>query len=139
MLPMNRDLSHLLDLLDADESTTVGTSVRLPANLREAAVVAAKLGLAGSTTDLTVNGLREALETFAQRAVLDEHYRQHPEARPDLADVALAAADLDGSPLAGRRDLIERAVVDVAALKDDPSPDDVLLYAAGLAAATAAA
>lgn len=136
---MNSDLARLLDLLDSAESSTVGTSVRLPANLRDAAALATKMGLAGSTTDLTVNGLRETLEAFAQRAVLDEHYRRRPDVRPSLAEVALAAAELVGSPLAARGDLIERAAVDVAALKDDPSPDDVLLYAAGLAAAAAAA
>jgi hypothetical protein len=36
------------------------------------------MGLAASTTELTVRGLRDILEAFAQRAVLDAHYRQHP-------------------------------------------------------------
>lgn len=70
-------------------------------------------------------------------AVLDAHYAAHPDARPDRADVALAAAEIDANPLAARPDLITRAAADVALLKDDPTPDDVLLYAAGLSASTA--
>ncbi|MGH8932497.1 MAG: hypothetical protein ACRDZO_18210 [Egibacteraceae bacterium] len=116
---------------------TVGTSVRLPGNLRDAAVLAAGLGLAGSTTELTVRGLRDALEAFAQRALLDAHYQRHPGARPDLAEIALAAAEIDGNPLAARPDLVRRAADEVGLVKDGAGPDDVLLYAAGLAAAVA--
>lgn len=132
---MDRRLKRLLDLLDATGEDTVNTSVRLPAPLRDAAALAAAMGLAGSTTELTVKGLRDTLEAFAQRAVLDAHYRAHPRARPDLFEVALAAAEIDGNPLAERPDLIRQAAEAVQALKADPEPDDVLLYAAGLAAA----
>ena len=138
MSGVDRRLRKLIDLLDRAGGDAVGTSVRLPGNLRDAAVVATELGLAESTTDLTVRGLRDRLEAFAQRAILDEHYRQHPDARPDLADIALATAELDGDPLAARPDVIRRAAEDVAALRTDPTSDDVLLYAAGLAAASAA-
>lgn len=79
--------------------------------------------------------MRDTLEAFTQRAVLDAHYRDHPEARPDLAEVALAAAEIDGNPFAARPELIRRAAKEIRAIKDDPAPDDVLLYAAGLAAA----
>jgi hypothetical protein len=132
---VDKRLKRLLDLLDAAAGETVNTSVRLPVSLRDAAALVADMGLAASTTELTVRGLRDTLEAYAQRAVLDAHYRAHPEARPTLAEVARAAAELDGNPLAYRPDLIDRAADAVAALKDDPGPDDVLLYAAGLAAA----
>ena len=132
---MDRRLKRLLDLLDATGEDTVNTSVRLPARLRDAAALATTMGLAGSTTELTVKGLRDTLEAFAQRAVLEAHYRARPAARPDLAEVALATAEIDGNPLADRPDLIRRAADAVHALKTDPDPDDVLLYAAGLAAA----
>jgi predicted DsbA family dithiol-disulfide isomerase len=133
-------LERLLDLLDDERNDeTIGTSVRLPVNLREAAGVAAELGLTGSTTELTVRALRDILEAFAQQAVLDAHYAEHPEVRPTLAETALAAAELDGNPLARRPDLVRRAASEVGAVKDDPDADDVLLFAAGLAAATAAA
>jgi hypothetical protein len=132
---VDRRLKRLLDLLDTAAEETVNTSVRLPVSLRDAAALATDMGLASSTSELTIRGLREMLEAYAQRAVLDAHYRAHPKARPSLAEVAQAAADLDGNPLAQRPDLIRRAADAVAALKDDPDPDDVLLYAAGLAAA----
>jgi hypothetical protein len=134
---MDRRLKQLLELLDAGGDDTVNTSVRLPSRLRDAAALAATMGLAGSTTELTVKGLRDTLEAFAQRAVLDAHYRAYPLARPDLADVALAAAEIDGNPLADRPELIRRAADAVRSLKDNPEPDDVLLYAAGLADAAA--
>lgn len=130
-------LRRLLDLLDTADEDTVGTSVRLPANLRDAASLAAEMGLVESTTELTVSGLRLALEMFAQRAVLDAHYQSNPDARPNLDEIALAAAEIDANPLARHPELIRRAAVDVASMRDDPSPDDVLLYAAGLAAAVA--
>jgi hypothetical protein len=134
---MDDRLGQLLTFLDADDSETIGTSIRLPTNLRSAASLAAEMGLAESTTELTIAGLRDALEAFAQRAVLDAHYAAHPGARPDLADIALAAAEIDGNPLAARPELLRRAAVDVAQLRGDPTPDDVLLYAAGLAASAA--
>jgi hypothetical protein len=59
-----------------------------------------KLGLADSTTDLTVRGLRDHLDAVAQRALFDAQYRDYPEVRPE-----------------------------------NPTPEDVLFYAAGLAAA----
>lgn len=130
-------LTRLLDLLDSEDPETVGTSIRIPVSLREAATVAAEMGLVASTSELTVHALRERIEAFAQRAVLDEHYRQHPDARPGLAEVALAAAELDENPLARQPDLVRRAATAVPRLRTDPSPDDVLLYAAGLAASVA--
>ena len=92
------------------------------------------MGLASSATELITTGLRDRLEAYAQRAVLDAHYRAHPGVRPSLAEIAQAAAKVDGNPLAERPGLIRKAAEAVGALKDDPHPDDVLLYAAGLAA-----
>jgi hypothetical protein len=134
---MDRNVKRLLDLLDSEHAETVGTSVRIPTSLRDAAVLAAGMGLGASTTELTVRGLRDALEAFAQRAVLDSHYRSHPHVRPDLAEVALATAEIDGSDLAGQPELVRQAAAQIGAVKDDPTPEDVLLYAAGLRAAVA--
>lgn len=134
---MDDRLTRLLDLLDTDGDDTVGTSVRIPTALRDAAGLAIELGLAPSTTDLTVRGLRSVLEAFAQRAVLDEHYLAYPEARPDLAEISLAAAAIDGHPLADQPDLIRRAAEGIRDFVPDPTSDDVLAYAAGLAAAAA--
>lgn len=134
---MEARLTHLLDLLDSTTGESVGTSVRLPTNMRDAAILAAEMGLAPSITALTVQGLRDVLEAFAQRALLDAHYRKHPDARPDLAEVALATAEMDGSPLTGQPELVRRAAADIGMVKLDATPDDVLVYAAGLAAAVA--
>ncbi|MGI9118662.1 MAG: hypothetical protein ACR2G7_00755 [Acidimicrobiales bacterium] len=128
-------LAQLLDLLDDDAGGgSIGTSVRLPRNLRDAAVVATEMGLVESTSELTIRGLRNTLDMIAQRAILDEHYRVNPDARPDIAEIALATAQLDANPLAERAELVRRAADDVTSMKPDASPDDVLLYAAGLAA-----
>ena len=129
----------MVELITGSRDETVGTSVRIPIDLRDAALAAAELGLAGSLTDLVVHGLRDRLDAIVNRAVLDEHYRQHPEARPSLAEVALAGAMIDGSPLKDRPELIERAAAELLAIEDDPHPDDVLHYAAGLASGLAGA
>lgn len=132
---MDPRLTRLLDLLDATDAESVGTSVRLPSSLREAAGIAIELGLVSSTSELTTRGLRAELELAARRAVLDAHYEQYPHARPDLGEVAQMAAELNGHPIAARPDLIGRAAVELRDLVEDPSPDEVLAYAAGLAAA----
>ncbi|MDQ3758134.1 MAG: hypothetical protein M3394_09835 [Actinomycetota bacterium] len=131
---MDRRLKKLLDLLDKDDDETVGTSMRLPANLREAAALAAEMGLAASTTELTVRAMRNVLEGFTDRLVLEAHYREHPHVRPSLAEVAKMAAELEGNPLAERPDLLRRASDEVTAIRPRANADDVLLYAAGLAA-----
>lgn len=134
---MDPRLQALLDLLDDAGGGTVGTSVRLPIHLRNAAGVAIELGIGASTAELTIQGIRAVLEAFAQRAVLDAHYATHPGARPDLAEVAFATAELDGHPIAQHPELIRRAADGIEQFKGDPTPDDVLVYAAGLAAAAA--
>jgi len=129
---MNRHEKRLIDLLDAADTETVGTSIRLPSALRDAATVACEMGFTTSTTELTVQGLRDALDAIAQRLILDDHYRSYPEARPELAEIALAGAELDGSPLAQRPDLINRAATEILQIVERPTPDDVLIYAAAL-------
>jgi len=124
-------LARMVELLTGRRDETVGTSVRIPIDLRDAAAAAAELGLAGSLTDLVVHGLRDELEAIVQRAALDEHYRQYPEVRPTLAEVALATARLDGNPLKDKPELIERASAEITRFTTDPTPDDVLVFAAG--------
>lgn len=136
---MDADLEQLLDLLDSVDENTVGTSVRVPVALRDAAAVAVRAGLIASTSEATVRGLLIQLESVAQRAVLDAHYRDHPGIRPDLGEIAMAAAEISGHPLTARPDLVRRAATELVRIVDDPSPDEVLAYAAGLAAADPAA
>lgn len=132
---MDVRLERLIDLLDSVDTESVGTSVRLPAALRDAAAVASELGLVSSTSELTTRGLRGELELVAQRAILEAHYEEYPQARPDLGEIAQMAADLHAHPLACRPDLIRQAADDLVRIVPDPSPAEVLAYAAGLAAA----
>lgn len=128
-------MERFLDLLDSVNAESVGTSVRLPSALREAASVAIEMGLVSSTSEVTTWGLRDALESIAQRAVLDAHYEEYPSARPDLWEIALMSAELNAHPLADRPELVRRAAEELVRIVPDPSPAEVLAYAAGLAAA----
>jgi hypothetical protein len=125
------ELFRWLDRLDRDDKSVV-TSVRQPAALREALRVAVDLGMDATVNDATVRALRDRLETFAQRMALESHYSQHPETRPSLAEVALAAAELDDNPLSHEPALLRRAADEVVAVKPDASADDVLVWAAAL-------
>ena len=128
---LDEDLFALLDRLDADGPTVV-SSVRQPVALKDALKVAVGLGLDANANDATVHALRDRLEAFAQRRALDAHYIAYPEARPSLAEIAQAAAELDGDPLAADPSLIRRAAHEIVALRPKATADDVLLYAAGL-------
>ena len=131
---------RLFDLLDQlDKGGTVVASVRQPAALREAVRVAVEAGMDASVNDANVNALRDRLEMFAQGLALEEHFGRHPRARPSLLDVALAAAEQDGDPLADEPELLARAADEVAELRTDPDADDVLLYAAALRSSSSSA
>jgi hypothetical protein len=123
-------IDHISQLLDSDMTQTSNTSMRIPIALREAATLAAReLGIAPSATALTTAALRSALEAAVMQAVLDEHYEQYPDSRPDLGDLAIAAAEQDGNPLAARPDFIRQAAAELSARHPNPAPEDVLLWA----------
>jgi hypothetical protein len=63
------------------------------------------------------------------QAALDEHYEQYPQARPDLGDLAIAAAELDGHALAGQPERLRQAAAEIARDHPGARPDDVLLWA----------
>lgn len=131
-------LDRIVRLLDADDATTANTSMRLPATLRDAAALAVdELGAASSTTTMTATALRRELETFVMSEALRLHHEAHPELRPDLAEVALALAEQDGSPLAQHPRLIEAAAAAMVAQHPGADAHDVLLWAEGHLAASA--
>lgn len=131
-------LDEINRLLDADGSSTVNTSMRLPEALRDAAALAvAHLGVADSTTSLAAAGLRQALETAVMGAALEAHFDRYPESRPSLAEVASALAAQNGSELAQRPDMIERAAEQLSARHPAADADDVLLWAEAQLAAHA--
>jgi len=123
-------LDEINRLLDVDDETTVNTSMRLPSALRDAAALAVeRLDAAPSTTAMAATALRHALETLVMETALRLHYDQHRMAKPSLAEVALALASQDGSPLADRPTLIAAAAVAVVARHPGADADDVLLWA----------
>jgi hypothetical protein len=123
-------IERISQLLGSDMSETANTSMRIPTALRDAAALAAReLGAGPSVTALTTAALRSALEAVLMQAALDDHYASHPGTRPDLGDLAMAAAELDGHPLAADPERIRRAAAELAARHPDPEPEDVLLWA----------
>jgi len=69
-----------------------------------------------------------ALETAVMEAALEAHFHQHPQARTSLAEVAVATAAQDGSPVTGQPALVERAAEEVVSLHPDADAADVLLW-----------
>lgn len=123
-------IERISQLLGSDMTETANTSMRIPVALRDAAALAAQeLGAASSATALTTMALRSALEAVLMQATLDDHYARHPGTRPDLADLAVAAAELDGHPLAAEPERVRQAAVELAARHPSPEPEDVLLWA----------
>lgn len=109
--------------------------MRIPEALRDAAALAVEhLHVAPSTTALTADALRSRLEAILVQAALDNHYRENPKARPSLADLAVAAAELDGHPLASRPDVLRRAAAAIVRSHPHADADDVLLWAEAQAA-----
>ncbi len=104
--------------------------MRIPAALREAAALAvSELGAAPSITALAADALRARLDALVVEAALAAHYERHPQARPSLAELAIAAAELDANPLAAHPDLIRRAAAVIVECHPDADADAVLLWA----------
>ena len=123
-------LSKITALLDSTDTSTTNTSMRIPNALRDAAAIAVnELGASVSTTALTSDALRGVLEAIVMQASLDEHYRSHPESRPTLAELAIAAAELDGHPLARKPRVLRRAAAQIVSRHPGADADDVLLWA----------
>lgn len=123
-------VERISQLLGSDTEQTSNTSMRIPTTLRDAAALAVReLGVAPSTTALTSAALRAALEAIVLQTVLDDHYERYPDARPDLGDLAIAAAELDGHPLAAEPERIRQAAAEVSARYPGADPEDVLLWA----------
>jgi hypothetical protein len=123
-------VERISGLLDSPALASASTSMRIPAALRDAAALAVSdLGAAPSATALTSDALRATLEGMVMQAVLDDHYERYPDSRPNLGDLAIAAAELDGHPLAGEPDQLRRAADELVSEHPDASPENVLLWA----------
>lgn len=123
-------IDQIISLLDSSDATTANTSMRIPQKLRAATAIAVDdLGVASSTTALANDALRSTLEAIVMQAALDDHYAKHPESRPNLAELAIAAAQLDSHPLAHKPELIRRAAQQLVTKHPNANTDDVLLWA----------
>lgn len=122
-------IDRISALLDADMSETRVTPVPVPAPLAQAAELAAEVGAAASAAALTAAVLRSALEALVMQAALDEHYRQHEQSRPDLGDLAVAAAELDRHPLAAQPQLLRQAAMEISGRRPGATPEQVVLWA----------
>lgn len=112
--------------------------MRIPVALRDAAALAvAELSVAPSTTALTADALRCRLEALVVEAALDAHYERYPAARPSLADLAIAAAELDANPMAATPDLIREAAAAILDRHPGADADDVLIWAEARASSAA--
>lgn len=120
------------------------TSVRIPARLRELAQAVVDHRWVDSISDLLVTGLRDQLGALTAeairsrnvedtRAALEEHYAGRENERSGLAELAIAAAEIEGHPAADHPDLVARAVQD---LSDDAYIEDVLAWVRGALAIT---
>lgn len=87
--------------------------------------------------DSAIHRISQLLEATVMQATLDLHYAEHPRTRPGLADLAIAAAELDGNPLAAKPQLLRRAAAEIVMTHPDADADDVLLWAEATAAASA--
>ncbi len=131
-------IDRISALLDQGGQETSNTSMRIPVALRDAAALAVReLGVAPSATALTTAALRATLEAVVMQAVLDNHYEHHRQARPDLGDLAVAAAEIDGHPLAREPERLRLAAAEIAVRHPAATPDDVLLWAEARAFAAA--
>jgi hypothetical protein len=77
-------LDRLNDLLDAGQL------------LQALGVAVEHLGVEPSSALLDYEALLVVLEAAVNRAVLDEHYREHPSARPTDEEVAHATVEQSG-------------------------------------------
>jgi hypothetical protein len=123
-------IDRINELLDSTDLETVNTSMRIPRALRDAAALAvSELGVAPSATVVTANALRTFLEGTVVLAALDLHFEKYPQARPSLADLAIAAAEIEGSPLAQQPELLRRSAAEIQRRHPQAEPEDVLLWA----------
>lgn len=74
----------------------------LPAPLLDALQAAVDLGVGATVEAAAASAVRDAVEAFAQNVALEDHLVRIGW-RPSLFDLAVAAARLDGSPLADER------------------------------------
>jgi hypothetical protein len=141
---MAATLEELAEALAAAEQGSAGksTSVRLPADLHRAVLLATELGMDESFTSALTEALRQRVDAFLRRQALAEHFRMFPADIPRLADVAMLRVEGTDHPAASHPDLVTQAASWVERQKPnwavtgavDEAVDEVLGYVEMLAA-----
>lgn len=141
---LERFPSSLIDALAvADEGgESRATSLRIPASLHRAVVLATELGMDESFTAATSRALTDRLRDFVRREALAEHFHQFPSDVPTLAAVAHRRVRGSDHPAASRPELIDQVAAWIAGQRPewartgavDETVDEVLSSIAMLAA-----
>lgn len=107
---------ELLEALAAagEDAEAKATSLRLPAALHRAVLLATELGMDESLTAATTRALRDRLHSFVRQEAIAEHFRTYPADVPTLAAVAHRRVRGSAHPGASRPDLIDDAAAWVA-------------------------
>lgn len=108
---------HVADLGEGD--STRATSLRLPARLHRAVVVATELGMDPSLTAATARALEDRVRGFLRQRALAEHVAAFPEDAPSLASVARRRVAGTDHPGGVRDDLLRRVADAVEAREPD--------------------
>lgn len=96
----------LAELADS-RGETKATSVRQPAALHRAALVATELGMDESFTAAANRALEERIRAFARQQALATHVERFPEDRPRLAAVTLRRVAGTDHPAERHPDVVE--------------------------------
>ncbi|MGH3768066.1 MAG: hypothetical protein ACRDTX_23450 [Pseudonocardiaceae bacterium] len=83
------DLFEALGELADSRGDTKATSIRQPAALHRAGLLATELGMDESFTNAVNRALEERIRAFAKREAFATHLERFPEDRPQLAAVTL--------------------------------------------------
>lgn len=109
-VPTKDELIEALIRAADEPSELVGSSVRLPRNVRDAIRMARAMGYGDSLTSITTQAIRTELRYVAQDLAIELHFAEHPEARPSLAERVRALALILDHPLADQPDRIDQLV-----------------------------
>ncbi len=116
------ELFAALGELADSRGETKATSIRQPAALHRAGLLATELGMDESFTAAANRALEERIRSFARQQALATHFERFPEDRPQLAAVALRRAAGTGHPAERHADVVEA----VAHWVEDREPDWLL-------------
>ncbi|MGH3693186.1 MAG: hypothetical protein ACRDRX_04165 [Pseudonocardiaceae bacterium] len=101
------DLFEALAELADSRGDTKATSIRQPAALHRAGLLATELGMDESFTAAANHALEERIRAFARQQALATHLKRFPEDRPRLAAVALRRVAGTDHPAQRHPDIVE--------------------------------